>query len=95
MECPLCHGAGEIRQGAEARPATHIAKVLRHAREGMGLSLRDVEAVTGLSNAAISQIETAKIKNPSFESVVSLCSVYGVPISDIITKSKGDITKGE
>lgn len=89
MECPLCKGTGEIRHSAEARPATHIAKVLRAARENAGLSLRDVEVATGLSNAAISQIETAKIKNPSFGSVVSLCGVYGIPITDMINKSKG------
>jgi transcriptional regulator with XRE-family HTH domain len=74
---------------AEARPATHIAKVLRKAREDKGLALRDVEKITGLSNAAISQVETAKIRNPSFYSVASLCGVYGIPITDLLTKIEG------
>jgi transcriptional regulator with XRE-family HTH domain len=90
MECPLCKGTGEVRQTAEARPATHIAKVLRHAREEAGFTLRDVEVATGLSNAAISQIETAKIKKPSFHSLVNLCGIYGIPITSLINSIEGN-----
>jgi len=84
MECPLCKGTGEVKIGAEALPTTVLGKRLREAREDMGLSLRDVEKVTGLSNAAISQIETGKIKSPSFHSLVSICNAYGVKITSLI-----------
>jgi transcriptional regulator with XRE-family HTH domain len=89
MKCPLCKGTGDVRTTAEARPTTYIGRTLRNAREEAGFTLRDVELVTGLSNAAISQIETARIKNPSFHSLVNLCGVYGIPITSLITHIEG------
>ena len=53
-----------------------LATVLRDARNRHGLTLRDVEAKTGLSNAYLSQLEGAKIKQPSPLMLHKLCTLY-------------------
>jgi len=88
MKCPLCNGTGEAHIGAEALPATKLGRALRDGREKKGLSLRDVELATGISNPAISQIETGKIKAPAFHTVVSLCDVYGIKITSLIEQPR-------
>ena len=40
-------------------------------------TLRQVEEATGVSNAYLSQLETGKIRNPSFTVVDKLLSFYG------------------
>lgn len=42
------------------------------------LTLREVEIATGVSNAYLSQIETGKIKKPSFDVVCKLCDIYKI-----------------
>lgn len=49
-----------------------VGEVIRLAREQEGLSLRDLEERTGLSNPLISQIETGHVKDPGFATVVRL-----------------------
>lgn len=44
----------------------------REYRQNAGMTLREVDLATGISNAYLSQLETGKIKKPSFESVKSL-----------------------
>ena len=46
---------------------------LKQIRKQRGLTLRDVEKLTGISNAYLSQLETGKIKKPSHH-VVQLLS---------------------
>lgn len=50
--------------------------MLRDARTRLGLSLRDVEAKTQVSNAYLSQLEGAKIKQPSPQILHKLCELY-------------------
>lgn len=52
-------------------------KKLRHKR---GLTLRQVEEITGISNAYLSQLENGKIKKPSFDTVSVLCKLYSEPL---------------
>ena len=42
------------------------------------LSLREVEAVTGISNAYLSQLENDKIKKPSPHILYKLSQIYGL-----------------
>lgn len=49
---------------------------LKFRREMRGFSLREVEKLTGISNAYLSQLENGKIKNPSYEVVIKLTNVY-------------------
>lgn len=58
---------------------------LKFARSVLKMTLRDVEAKTGISNAYLSQIETGKIKDPGFFMVAKLLSLYNLTISEIFT----------
>jgi transcriptional regulator with XRE-family HTH domain len=57
-----------------------IGQLIGIARECRGFPLRELEKRTGISNALISQIETGKVKSPSFESVVRLSRELGVSL---------------
>lgn len=61
-----------------------ISRSLKLCRKLKGLSLRDVEEKTGISNAYLSQLETGKIKEPSFSVVVRLCKFYNIAIEDLL-----------
>lgn len=45
-------------------------------RKAKGLTLRQVEDITGISNPYLSQLETGKIKAPSYNTVRSLVMLY-------------------
>jgi len=53
-----------------------LGALLRESRERLGLTLREVEAKTEISNAYLSQLEGAKIKQPSPQVLHKLCSLY-------------------
>lgn len=57
-----------------------LGELLGIAREVRGLTLRDLERRTRISNALISQIETGKVKDPSFRNVVRLAHALGVKL---------------
>ena len=42
------------------------------ARECKGFTLRELEAATGIHNAILSQIETGKIREPSWRNMVKI-----------------------
>ena len=54
-----------------------LAILLRESRNRLGLSLREVEKETDISNAYLSQLEGAKIKQPSPQVLHKLCTRYG------------------
>jgi len=45
-------------------------------RKEKGLTLRQVEDLTGISNSYLSQLETGKVKKPSYEVVSKLYNLY-------------------
>ena len=53
-----------------------LAALLRESRDRLGLTLREVEAKTDISNAYLSQLEGAKIKQPSPLVLHKLCTLY-------------------
>ena len=55
-----------------------IGELIGIARECKGWSLRDLEKFSGVSNALISQIETLKVRDPGFSTVVRLCDALGI-----------------
>lgn len=57
-----------------------IGEMIAIARECKGWSQRDLERECGVSNALISQIETGKIKDPGFSTVVRIFEALGVSI---------------
>ena len=76
MTCPSCQGSGEIEGTLGAR--------LRLIRQAKGLTIRDVEEATSLSNATVSQIETGRNKGPSIHRVKELADFYGVKIDELL-----------
>lgn len=57
-----------------------LGEVIGIAREVRGWTLRDLERVTGISNPLLSQIETGKVKNPGFGTVVKIARALNVSI---------------
>lgn len=61
-----------------------LATTLREARQGAGLSLRDVERRTGIRNAHLSQLETGTIVKPDMSLLWALASVFGLDFADLL-----------
>lgn len=57
-----------------------LGELIAIGRECKGWTLRDLERETGISNALISQIETGKVKDPGFTTVVRLIEALGINI---------------
>jgi HTH-type transcriptional regulator, competence development regulator len=62
----------------------NLGKTITAARERKGLTLRDVERETGVSNAYLSQLENAKIKAPSPNVLHKLAELYEVPYTALM-----------
>ena len=54
----------------------HSEGKLREVRKNSGLTLREVEEQTGISNAYLSQLENGKIEHPSFNVLNTLNDLY-------------------
>lgn len=48
----------------------------KQMRKARGLTLREVEKETGISNSYLSQLETGKIKSPGYNTVITLYNLY-------------------
>ena len=46
-------------------------------------SLRELERQSGVPNPIICQMETGRIKNPSFKNVVKLADVLALPLDEL------------
>lgn len=55
-----------------------LGELIGIARECKGWTLRDLEKACGVSNALLSQIETGKVKDPGFSTVVRITDALGV-----------------
>ncbi|MYE52074.1 MAG: helix-turn-helix transcriptional regulator [Gammaproteobacteria bacterium] len=68
---------------------SELGQYLRDARMALGLSLRDVEEATGheVSNAYLSQLETAKVKKPSPHVLYALSLALSVPYDELMQRA--------
>lgn len=57
-----------------------LRELISLARELKGMTLRDLEERSGISNALISQIETGKVRDPGFTTVVRLADALGLSL---------------
>lgn len=57
-----------------------LGELIAIGRECKGWTLRDLERASGISNALISQIETGRVKDPGFATVVRLIEALGISI---------------
>lgn len=65
-----------------------LGKSLKESRKNVGLTLRQVEEMTGISNAYLSQLENDKIKNPSVNILSKLSSLYKVSLKTLLSDAK-------
>jgi transcriptional regulator with XRE-family HTH domain len=70
---------------------------LRQIRKERGLTLRQVEEMTGISNAYLSQLETGKIKKPSHHVIQTLYGAYNkqLPIAGVSSKRPNQFSSQE
>lgn len=57
-----------------------LGEMISFARELKGMTLRQLEKKTGISNAALSQIETGYVKEPGFRNVVKIAMALDLPL---------------
>lgn len=57
-----------------------LGDMIAVARELKPMTLRELEEKSGVSNAVISQIETGKVKDPGFSTIVRLADALGLPV---------------
>lgn len=57
-----------------------LHELLSLSRELKGITLRDLEEKTGISNALLSQIETGKVQEPSFRNVVKIARALNLSL---------------
>lgn len=69
-----------------------LGQTLKDGREGRSFTLREVEDVTGVSNAYLSQLENDKIKKPSANVLYKLSAIYGITL-DSLLEAAGIIDK--
>ncbi len=73
----------KIKPTIKATRRDTFADLIAAARKQSGKTLREVESVTGLSNAQISLIESGKIKSPSASSVFTLARFYRLGLKEV------------
>jgi transcriptional regulator with XRE-family HTH domain len=66
---------------------TTLGEELRRIRELRGLTLREVESITDISNPYLSQLETGKIEKPSPNYLYKLAEAYQVPYGLLMEKA--------
>jgi transcriptional regulator with XRE-family HTH domain len=76
------------------KPQSDLAAVLRGARKRRGLTLREVEEKTGVSNAYLSQVENGKIRQPSPAILHKLSDVYDVSYEDLLDSAGYPVPHG-
>ncbi len=72
--------------------AVTLGEELRQIRALHRLTLRQVEEITGISNAYLSQLETGKIAQPSPNYLYKLAEVYRIPY-DLLMEKAGYIAR--
>lgn len=60
-----------------------LGEIIGIAREVKGWTVRELERQSGVSNPLISQIETGKVSNPGFHTVISLCDALGITLDRV------------
>lgn len=64
----------------------NYGEYIKALREAKGLTLREVEKKTEVSNSYLSQLESSKIKQPSPTTLYKLAELYGVKYEVLMEK---------
>lgn len=73
-----------------------LGAFLKHCRQALHLSLRDVEEKTqrAVTNGTLSQIENGHTKRPSPNVLYALAQLYGVDYGDLLVRAGHHAPKG-
>jgi transcriptional regulator with XRE-family HTH domain len=55
-----------------------LGELIAARRKEKNWTIRKLEALSGISNAVISQIETGHVKDPGFRTAVKICDALGI-----------------
>ena len=72
-----------------------FGKYLKELRKERGLTLREVESKSKISNAYLSQIERGKRGIPTVKVLSKLANVYGVHMADLLEEVDANILPGK
>jgi transcriptional regulator with XRE-family HTH domain len=72
-----------------------LGEVLKRKREDLGLSLREAEQRTGISNSYLSQVENRKITQPSPTILRKLSEAYALSFDRLMQLAGHPIAGGE
>lgn len=70
-----------------------LGQLLLMAREIKGMTLRELERETGISNALLSQIESGHVREPGFYKVVKIARALNVKLDTLAEHSVTDLKK--
>lgn len=82
MKCPKCSGSGEVVLDSARSSGEYLGLV----RKSLGLTLKKVNAATGISMPHLSELENGKISNPGFKIIKELCNLYNISIDDVMSE---------
>lgn len=68
-----------------------IGTLLKEERENRGLLQNEVAQKIGLSRQHLSSIEYGKVENYSIRSLILLCDIYNINLSDLIKTSENHL----
>lgn len=67
--------------------SNELGPFLKSARRSVGLTLRDVESKSDITNGYLSQIENQLISKPSPNVLYQLAELYGIEYSDLLVRA--------
>jgi transcriptional regulator with XRE-family HTH domain len=83
VDCLLHRHDGPIARGRSGTPPPPIGGKLRQLRKRKGLTLGDVEEVSGISKSMLSQIERGRV-NPTFATLWNLTRSLEIGIGELL-----------
>jgi transcriptional regulator with XRE-family HTH domain len=66
-----------------SQPPATLGELVRHARERAGLSLRNLEAITGISRTMLHRLELDQLENPSADTLLRLADALELNSDDL------------
>ena len=63
---------------------TRLGQRIAKARKAQGLTLRELEKASGISNPLISQIERGLVREPGFRTVGKLAKALGLKLENLL-----------
>jgi transcriptional regulator with XRE-family HTH domain len=71
-----------------------LGNVLKEARGGRDMSLRDVERETDISNAHLSQVESGRIEKPDMALLYTLATLYRLDYRELLVLAGYGVAQG-